>query len=47
MQRRADVRNWVAGYEEVRHLATRLGVDTPESPVNREDEAEIEKPLRV
>ena len=44
MQRRADVRNLVAGYEDVdRHLVTRLGVDTSVSPVNREGEAEIDK----
>ena len=34
----------MAGYEDVdRNLATRLGVDTPVSPSNREGEAEIEK----
>ena len=44
MQRDADVKNWVVGYADVdTNLATRLGVDTPVSPVNREGEAEIEK----
>ena len=40
MPRRADVKNWVASFEDVdRNLATRL----PVGPVNREGETEIEK----
>ena len=44
MQRRADVNNSVTGYEDVdRNLATRLGVVTPASPVNREGVAEVDE----
>ena len=33
MQRRADLKYWVDGYEDVdRHLETQLGIDTPENP---------------
>ena len=44
LQRRTDLGNKVDGHAElVKHLATRLGVDTPVTPVHRDGETEVDK----
>ena len=44
LQRRTDLRNKVDGHAElVKQLATRLGVDTPVTPVHRDGETEVDK----
>ena len=44
LQRRADLRSWVGGHAELdMQLATRLGVDTRATPVQRNGEAELDK----
>ena len=44
LQRRTDLWNKVDGHAElVKHLATRLGVDTPVTPYHRDGETEVDK----